>query len=86
MSRKGKSILFASGVLVYVIGLALLTLVNSRADNWAGAVSPLLILGGLATIFVSLLLRADDDSCDGDESGQEAPDGDEQPKSAASES
>ena len=60
MSRKGKNVLFAAGLLIYVTGLALLILVNSRASNWAGAVSPLLILGGLATIFVSLLLRPDD--------------------------
>ncbi len=63
MSRKGKRILFAAGLIGYVLGLALLVFVNSRADNWAGMVSPLFILGGLGTIFLSLLIRADED-CD----------------------
>lgn len=59
MSHKGKRILFAAGLAVYVVGLVLLVYVNSRADNWAGAVSPPMILGGLATMFVSLLVRAE---------------------------
>ncbi len=86
MSRKGKNVLFATGLLVYVLGLALLILVNSRADNWAGAVSPLLILGGLATIFVSLLLRPDD--VPSEETGGQGParGEDRHPGSAPSES
>lgn len=71
MTRRGKRILFIAGLAVYVAGLVLLVFVNSRADNWAGAVSPFMILGGLATLFISLVLRADDDEEPGASPGEE---------------
>lgn len=69
-SRRGKKILFIAGLVVYFLGLYLLTFVNSMADNWAGVVAPLCIIGGLVTIFVSLVLRPgespnEEDSPDG---------------------
>jgi len=54
ISRRTKKIIFIAGLAVYIIGLYLLTFVNSMADNWAGTVSPICIIGGLITLFVSL--------------------------------
>lgn len=60
ISRRGKKLLFGVGLVAYVGGLYLLTFVNAMADNWAGVVSPLCIVGGLVTIFVSLILRPEE--------------------------
>lgn len=60
ISRRSKKILFAVGLVVYIGGLYLLTFVNAMADNWAGVVSPLCIIGGLVTIFISLILRPEE--------------------------
>mgnify|MGYP000901272820 FL=1 len=59
ISRRTKKIIFIAGLAVYIIGLYLLTFVNSMADNWAGTVSPICIIGGLITLFVSLLLKTE---------------------------
>jgi uncharacterized membrane protein YgdD (TMEM256/DUF423 family) len=60
ISRRSKRLLFGVGLVVYVGGLYLLTFVNAMADNWAGVVSPLCIIGGLVTIFISLVLRPEE--------------------------
>ena len=57
VSRRTKKILFGVGLVVYILGLYLLTFVNSMADNWAGIVAPLCIIGGLVTMFIGLVLR-----------------------------
>ncbi|MFH1024704.1 MAG: hypothetical protein V1809_15080 [Planctomycetota bacterium] len=46
------------GLAAYGFGMGLLTLVNRMADNWAGAVSPLLIVAGLVAIGWGLWKRA----------------------------
>ena len=60
ISRRGKAILFGVGLVIYVGGLYLLTFVNAMADNWAGVVSPLCIIGGLVILFISLVLRPEE--------------------------
>ena len=60
VSRPFKKLLFGAGLIVYVGGLYLLTYANAMADNWAGLVSPLCIIGGLVTIFISLILRPEE--------------------------
>ena len=52
--------LFIIGLVVYLSGLYLLTFVNAMADNWAGVVSPLCIIGGLVILFISLILRPEE--------------------------
>ena len=54
---------------IYIIGIALavlalgyyvLSLVNADASNWAGAVSPILIIGGYITIAIGILVGWDE--------------------------
>jgi flagellar basal body-associated protein FliL len=54
---------------LYIIGIALallavgyyvLTLVNSDASNWAGTVSPILIIGGYVTVAIGILVGWDE--------------------------
>ena len=58
--RRTKRMVFVIGLVVYLAGLYLLTYVNAMADNWAGTVAPLCIIGGLVTIFISLILKPEE--------------------------
>ena len=49
-----KAIIFAVGLLVLVVGFLVLNQANATADNLAGKISPLLILGGYGVIFWAL--------------------------------
>ena len=51
-------LLLAGGLALLVIGFFVLSLVDERAANLAGRLSPFLILGGYGLIFVSLILRS----------------------------
>ena len=44
------------GVALLIIGFVVLTFVDARAENWAGIVSPLLIVGAYIIIGVSIVL------------------------------
>ena len=53
-SPKKRTIIFAVGLFLLVVGFLVLNQANPAADNMAGKVSPLLILGGYGVIFWSL--------------------------------
>ena len=49
-----RAIIFAAGLFLLVVGFLVLNQANQAADNWAGKISPLMILGGYGVIFWSL--------------------------------
>lgn len=53
-SPKKRAVIFAVGLLLLVVGFLVLNQANATADNMAGKISPLLILGGYGVIFWSL--------------------------------
>ena len=50
-------ILLAVGILFLILGYFTLTLVDARAENTAGILAPLLILGGYIVLFISMIVR-----------------------------
>lgn len=50
-------ILLGVGLLLLVVGYVTLSMANEDASNLPGLLSPFIILGGYATIFVALILR-----------------------------
>jgi hypothetical protein len=61
-SGKKKNGLYIVGaaVAMLVIGYFVLTKVNADASNWAGAVAPIMIIGGYITVAVGILVGWDD--------------------------
>jgi hypothetical protein len=51
-------LLLVAGLVLLVLGFAVLSQGTPRAENLAGRLAPFLILGAYALIFVSLLLRS----------------------------
>ncbi len=49
-------ITFGVGFILLVIGYIILSFVNSQGDNWAGVVSPIMIIGSYIIIAISFLL------------------------------
>jgi len=62
VKTKKKTGLYVIGValVVLVLGYYVLSLVNPDASNWAGAVSPFLIIGGYVMIAVGILIGWDE--------------------------
>lgn len=52
-----KKTLFTGGLIGLAIGFYLLTWVDPTGQNWAGIVSPLLIISGYISIIIALLLK-----------------------------
>lgn len=61
-SGKKKTGLYIIGValLLLVLGYYVLTKVNADASNWAGAVAPIMIIGGYITVAVGILVGWDE--------------------------
>jgi hypothetical protein len=55
----GLYIVFAA-LAVLAIGYFILTKVNADASNWAGAVSPIMIIGGYILVAVGILVGWDE--------------------------
>ena len=53
---KKRALVFAVGLLLLVAGFLVLNQANPSADNWAGMISPPMILGGFGVIIWSLLI------------------------------
>jgi len=53
---KKRAIIFAVGLFLLVAGFLVLNQANPSADNWAGMISPPMILGGFGVIIWSLLV------------------------------
>lgn len=49
-----------AAIVVLAIGYFILTKVNADASNWAGAVAPIMIIGGYITVAVGILVGWDD--------------------------
>ena len=47
---------FMTGLIILIAGFLVLTKVNSDATNWAGVVSPVLIIAGYITIAIGIIL------------------------------
>ena len=50
--------LLIAGVVALIYGFALLSKANPSGDDWASVVSPFLIVGAYATIFVAVVVRS----------------------------
>jgi len=50
-------ILLAVGLVLLVVGFVVLSMADERASNLGGRISPFLILGAYALVFVSLIFR-----------------------------
>jgi len=61
-SRFGRTnwLLLAVGLALLVVGFVILALADERAANFAGRLSPFLIVGAYATMFVGLIYRSGD--------------------------
>jgi len=59
---KNRNGLYVIGVAIaiLVLGYYILTKVNADASNWAGAVSPILIIGGYILVAVGILIGWDE--------------------------
>lgn len=49
--------LMLGGLVVLVVGYVILSMADSRAENWAGLLSPFVILGGYGLIGAAFYLR-----------------------------
>ncbi len=58
-NRKGLYIIGAA-LVVLIAGYFILTKVNADASNWAGAVSPILIVAGYIMVAVGILVGWDE--------------------------
>ena len=54
-----KKAVFTSGLAEIAIGFLMLRFSDPYGQNWAGILSPFLIIGGYISIVVALLLKAD---------------------------
>ncbi|HDT14795.1 MAG TPA: hypothetical protein ENN55_01165 [Firmicutes bacterium] len=52
--------IIGAAVVVLVVGYYILSLVNADASNWAGIVSPILIIGGYIAIAAGILAGWDE--------------------------
>jgi len=52
-----KKVIFTAGLSGFALGFLVLGLVDPYGQNWAGMVSPFLIIGGVIAIVVALLLK-----------------------------
>jgi hypothetical protein len=52
-----KKIVFTVGLSGFALGFLVLGFVDAYGQNWAGMVSPFLIIGGVIAIVVALLLK-----------------------------
>jgi cytochrome c biogenesis protein CcdA len=61
-SGKKKTGLYIIGaaLVLLVLGYFVLTKVNADASNWAGAVAPIMIIGGYITVAVGILVGWDE--------------------------
>jgi uncharacterized membrane protein len=55
ISRRGWRVIFL-GIALVIIGFVILSFASPDAQNWAGKLSPFVILGGYATIGVGIVL------------------------------
>ncbi len=59
--KNNKGLYIILGALaVLALGYFILTKVNADASNWAGAVAPILIIGGYITVAVGILVGWDE--------------------------
>lgn len=63
-SEKGKKkdglYIIAGAAAMLVLGYFVLTKVNADASNWAGAVAPIMIIGGYIAVAVGILVGWDE--------------------------
>jgi|DewCreStandDraft_4_1066084.scaffolds.fasta_scaffold23160_6 hypothetical protein len=59
---KSRTGLYVIGVAIamLILGYYVLTKVNPDASNWAGAVAPILIIGGYITVAIGILIGWDE--------------------------
>jgi undecaprenyl pyrophosphate phosphatase UppP len=60
VKKKSGLYVIAAAIAVLVIGYFILTKVNADASNWAGAVAPILIIGGYIMVAVGILVGWDE--------------------------
>lgn len=62
IKNKKKTGLYVIGIAIVmlILGYYVLTKVNADASNWAGAVAPLLIIGGYITVAIGILIGWDE--------------------------
>ena len=52
--------IIGAALALLVLGYYVLTKVNADASNWAGAVAPIMIIGGYITVAVGILVGWDE--------------------------
>jgi len=55
ISRRGWRVIFL-GIVLVIVGFVILSFASPDAQNWAGKLSPFVILGGYATIGIGIVL------------------------------
>lgn len=60
--NKNRNGLYVIGIAIamLILGYYVLTKVNPDASNWAGAVAPILIIGGYITVAIGILIGWDE--------------------------
>jgi hypothetical protein len=56
LSKKGWKI-FLGGIIFVITGFFVLSLTDSRGQNWASTASPFILVGGYALIAVGLIVK-----------------------------
>jgi hypothetical protein len=54
-----KKMVFTVGLVSIAVGFMMIRFVDPYGQNWAGIVSPFLIIGGYVSIVIALLLKAE---------------------------
>jgi hypothetical protein len=57
-ARNWNLLFLVAGLVLLAVGYVVLAMANETAGNLAGRLSPFLILGAYATIFISLIRRS----------------------------
>ena len=58
--KKNGLYIVGGAIALLVLGYFVLTKVNADASNWAGAVAPIMIIGGYITVAIGILVGWDD--------------------------
>ena len=54
-----KKVVFTGGLVAIAVGFMMIRFVDPYGQNWAGIVSPFLIIGGYVSIVIALLLKSE---------------------------
>jgi hypothetical protein len=54
-----KKVIFTVGLVSIAVGFMMIRFVDPYGQNWAGIISPFLIIGGYVSIVIALLLKSE---------------------------